>query len=43
MGNRLEPHTAQIFIKAEDMAALTRDEALMLIRIERHTRGGLLP
>ena len=37
MGNRLDSHIAQILTKAEDMAALTRDEALALMRIERHT------
>jgi len=37
MGNRLEPRIAQILVKAEDMTALTRDEALALMRIERHT------
>jgi biotin synthase len=39
MGNRLEPCIAQILEKAEDMAELTRDEALALMRIERHTRA----
>ena len=37
MENRLEPRIAQILVKAEDMTALTRDEALALMRIERHT------
>lgn len=39
MRNRLEPQIEQILIKAEDMAALTRDEALTLMRIEPHTKG----
>lgn len=37
MGNRLEPHIAQILKKAEDMAALSREEALALMRIKRHS------
>jgi biotin synthase len=39
MGNRLEPQIEQILIKAEDMAALTRDEALMLMQIKQHTKA----
>ncbi len=38
MGKRLAPRIAQILVKAADMAVLTRDEALALMRIERHTR-----
>jgi len=37
MENRLEPHIAEILKKAEDIATLTRDEALALMRTERHT------
>lgn len=37
MGNRLEPRIARILKKAEDMEALSRDEALALMRIGRHT------
>jgi biotin synthase len=38
MGNRLEARIAEILIKAEDLAALTREEGLTLMRVERHTR-----
>ncbi|MBR9980279.1 MAG: radical SAM protein [Desulfatitalea sp.] len=36
MTSHLEPRLAEILLKAEDMTPLTRDEALMLMRVELH-------
>ena len=38
MRRKLEPRIVEILSKADDMAPLTRDEALTLLRVELHTK-----
>jgi len=38
MGIQMDSQIYKILLKAEDAAALTREEALTLMRIKRHTR-----